>query len=284
MSDITPVMIKQLRDRTDMSMALCKEALIACDGDFEKATDYMRQKGAMKGAKLNDRDAKNGLVAVKIADDSKSAVITELRCETDFVERGEHFNALLGHTIAALSANGGDFNKAQASLQSKVAEFVGLIGENIVFARGAGLSGDFVSHYIHNGIKVAPYGGKIAVVLALNSVAGVEAGKVADLGKKICMHIAASSPIALDRGSFPASVLERERAIYVAKASESGKPANIVEKMVDGMISKFLAESVLLEQPFVMDPTIKVSDFVNQFNATHGASVTLGSFIRYQIG
>ncbi len=264
--EITAGLVKELRERTGLGMMECKKALTEAGGNIETAIDNLRKSGQAKAAKKAGRTAAEG--AVVAATDGKTAVLVEVNSETDFVGRDASFLAFAndvaktalatGEIDAAqlTAANGGAIETARLALVQK-------IGENIQVRRGAKLTGDVVSTYIHSG--------KIGVLVALK-------GGNADLAKDIAMHVAAANPQVVNPADVAADVLAREKEIYAAKAAESGKPANIIEKMVEGSLRKFLAEVSLVEQGFVKDPDTKVGDLLKK----NGASVT--AFIRFEVG
>lgn len=288
MADITAGMVKQLRETTGVGMMDCKTALTETAGDMEAAIDWLRTKGLAKAAKKSGRVAAEGLVGV-VADGTKGAVV-EVNSETDFVARNEAFQAMVNSiTTTALSVDG-DTEKLLAtaypgsskSVQEYVTEQVGTIGENMTVRRAGAISvkEGVVAAYTHN--QVAPNLGKIGVLVGLES-AGDKA-KLADLGRQIAMHIAATAPVATRREEVDAELVERERSVLIAEAKESGRPDNIIEKMVEGRIRKFYEEVVLLSQAFVINPDLTVEKAVKEAEAAVGAPITVVGFVRFLLG
>lgn len=264
--EISAALVKELRERTGLGMMECKKALVEAAGNIETAIDNLRKSGQAKAAKKAGRTAAEG--AVVTAGSTTSAVLAEVNSETDFVGRDASFLAFAndvakaalaaGETDVAklVAANGGAIEAARLALVQK-------IGENIQVRRIAKIDGDVVGSYIHSG--------KIGVLVALK-------GGNAELAKDIAMHIAAANPLVVNPADVSADVIAKEKEIYAAKAAESGKPANIVEKMVEGSLRKFLAEVSLTEQAFVKDPDTKVGDLVKK------AGAVVQSFIRFEVG
>jgi len=260
MAAITPSLVKELRDRTGLGMMECKKALKEAEGNIETAIDNLRKASGLKAAKKSGRTAAEGIAVVKIADDNKSAIIVEVNSETDFAAREANFlgfaNAVAQKAFEAKQTDvaalmEGDLEKAREELVQK-------IGENISVRRIELVEGDVVSAYTH--------GAKIAAVTALT-------GGDAELAKDISMHIAASNPQFLSPDDISDEVLEREKEVV-----GSGKPAEIIEKMMIGRIKKFQAEISLTEQPFIKDPDVKVGALAKK------AGATIESFVRFEVG
>ena len=289
MTAITASLVKELRDKTGAGMMDCKKALTESDGDMEAAIDWLRKKGLSKAAKKADRVAAEGLVGVK--SDGKTGAVVEINSETDFVARNEQFQKMVGEiTDLALSA-GGDLDKllgakmsdSPMNVEDYVKEMVATIGENMTVRRTAALSVDegVVSAYVHN--KSADGMGKIGVLVALESSGDSE--KLGDFGRQLAMHVAAASPLALTPQELDSGVIDRERAIYLEQAKASGKPAEIVEKMVEGRLRKeFFQQVVLLQQTFVIDGKATVEQAVKASEKTIGAPVKIAGFMRYALG
>ena len=269
---ITAAMVKELRERTGSGMMECKKALQEVDGDLELAIDNMRKSGLAKADKKAGRTAAEGLVVIALSDDNKEAAIVEVNCETDFVSGGDDFKAF---TAAVANAA---LNESPADLEALVAltidggkaieetrqEMVAKIGENIQVRRFERVStdGQFGS-YLH--------GVRMGVLVEMEN--GND-----ELIKDIAMHIAASNPTCVDEDQVPADMLEKEKSILVAQAKESGKPDEIIEKMIVGRIKKYLAEITLVGQPFVKDPDQTVAKLLK------GAGATVKSFYRFEVG
>ncbi|HUO45136.1 MAG TPA: translation elongation factor Ts [Burkholderiales bacterium] len=272
MAEITATMVKELRDKTDAPMMECKKALAEAGGDLAKAEEVLRIKLGNKASKAAARVAAEGVVAVYVSADAKLGAILEVNCETDFVAKNEDFLVFAKKTaelvatrnpsdVAALSAlplDGVPVEEARKAL-------VGKIGENLSLRRFARIAaqGQLVS-YVHGGARVG----------VLLDISGGDAA----LGKDVAMHIAAIKPAALSKGQISADVIARERTIAQAKAAESGKPANIVEKMVEGSVQKFLKEITLLGQPFVKDDKLTVEQLLKSRNAR------VNAFVLYVVG
>ncbi|MFL6737854.1 MAG: translation elongation factor Ts [Sphingomicrobium sp.] len=287
MAEITAASVKELRERTGAGMMDCKKALAENNGDMETSVDWLRAKGLAAAAKKAGRTAAEGLVGVAV-EGNKGAVV-EVNSETDFVAKNEQFQDFVRNVATlALQANGDVETLKSAAypgdgtVEEKLTENIATIGENQSLRRTALLqvSEGAVVSYVHN--AVVPGMGKIGVLVALEGVAPAETLNV--LGKQIAMHIAAANPLALDADDLDAGLLERERSIAIEKAKESGKPDNIVEKMVEGSMAKFRKENALLSQLFVIDNKTPVGEVVAQAGKEAGSPITLKAFERFQLG
>ena len=286
MAQITAALVKELRDKTSAGMMDCKKALNETGGDLEAAVDWLRTKGIAKADKKAGRIAAEGLVAVALA--PNSGALVEVNSETDFVARNDGFQA----AVAEIATLGLDVNSneelaaAATSSGDSVTEFlkklVGKIGENMNFRRMAKLtvSDGVVAGYIHN--SVADGMGKIGVLVALESSG--DKAKLEDLAKKIAMHVAATSPLALDIDDLDPIVVQKERDMLKAEALESGKPEAIVDKMVEGRMSKFFKESVLMTQIFVMDGERSIAKVIEDEASTLGNDVKMTGYVRMGLG
>jgi elongation factor Ts len=284
---ITAGMVKDLREKTGAGMMDCKGALAETNGDVEAAIDLLRKKGLAKAAKKGGRIAADGLIGLAVAD-GKGAIV-EVNSETDFVARGDGFQAFVREVSKLALKADGDLDRLLTSpfpgggtTAEALTNLIAKLGENMSIRRSAGLSVSpgVVASYIHN--ATGPDLGKIGVLVALES-SGDQA-KVAALGKQIAMHIAAASPIAVSPADVPADVVARERAIFAEQAKESGKPANVVEKMVEGRLRKFYEEQVLLQQIFVIDGETPVNKVLENASKELGAKVQVKAFLRFQVG
>lgn len=268
MADITTSLVKELRERTGLGMMDCKKALQAADGDIEKAIEDMRKESGLKAAKKAGRTAAEGLVLTRIADDNSYGVMVEVNSETDFAAREDNFADFANTVVETVfSKKTGDIDALMASgLEQSRLALVQKIGENISVRRAVmqESEGAIVGCYVHSNYK-------IAVLVNLR-------GGDADLARDVAMHIAAVNPMVVSAEDVPAEVLSKESEIYTAQAAESGKPADIVEKMVSGRLRKFVEEVSLLDQAFVKDPDVKVGSLVKDA----GAEVV--SFVRYEVG
>jgi elongation factor Ts len=287
MAEITAATVKELRERTGAGMMDCKKALGEVSGDMEAAIDWLRTKGLAAAAKKAGRTAAEGLVGVAV--EGNRGAIVEVNSETDFVAKNEQFQEFV-RTVAglALTASGTVEGLLAAgwpeggTVQEKLTSNIATIGENQSLRRAAVLqvSDGVVVSYVHNAAAAGL--GKIGVLVALDSAGDKDA--LSQLGKQLAMHIAAANPQALRGEDLDPSTIERERAIATEKANESGKPADIVSKMVDGAIAKFRKENALLSQLFVMDNKTKVEDVVKNEAKNIGAPVELTAYVRFQLG
>ncbi len=272
MAEITASMVKQLREKTDAPMMECKKALTEASGDLDRAEEILRIKLGSKASKAASRVTAEGIVGVHLAPDNKLAAMVELNCETDFVAKNDEFMAFsrqLAELVASanpanLEALGGLLLNGQAVEDVRKA-LIGKLGENISVRRFVNIAAKGkVASYIHGGAKIG---------VLVDAVGGDEG-----LGKDIAMHIAASKPRALNRDGVSAAEVERERSIALEKAAESGKPAEIVAKMVEGSVQKFLKEVTLLGQPFVKDDKITIEQLLKS------KSASIASFTLYVVG
>ena len=285
---VTVAQVKELRELTGAGMMDCKQALLANDGDIEASIDWLRSKGLAKAAKKSGRVAAEGLVGV-VTDGMVGAVV-EVNSETDFVARNEEFRQLV-RSIAVLALTSGsdantlnaaDFPGYEGSVAEKITSAVARIGENMGLRRSARLSVSegTVSSYIHN--ASADGLGRMGILVGLES--GGDKNVLNALGKQIAMHVAAINPLAVSSDELDPAVVARERAVFTEQANDSGKPAAIVEKMVEGRIRKFFAEVCLLEQVFVIDGESKVGDAIKAAEADAGAPIKLTGFVRFALG
>jgi elongation factor Ts len=288
MATITATMVKDLREKTGAGMMDCKAALAETKGDVEAAVDWLRTKGLAKAAKKAGRVAAEGLIG--LAADAKQAALVEVNSETDFVARNEAFQKLAsGIAEAALQAKGdldklakSKFSGGKVTVADTLKELIGSIGENMSLRRTAYLAAKngAVASYIHNAI--APGLGKIGVIVALESTGNPEAVKT--FGRQVAMHIAFANPQSLDVEGLDKSVVERERAVLTEQAKESGKPAQVIDKMVEGRLRKFYEEVVLLAQPFVHDSETTVAKALEAAGKTAGAPIKITGFYRFALG
>jgi elongation factor Ts len=287
MAEITAAAVKELRERTGAGMMDCKKALAENNGDMEASIDWLRAKGLAAAAKKAGRTAAEGLVGVAVEGTRGAAV--EVNSETDFVAKNDVFQDFVRNVAKLALQHGTDVEALGAAqypeggtVQDKLTDNIAKIGENQSLRRAAVLEvarGAVVS-YVHN--QVAPGLGKIGVLVALESAAPTDT--LAQLGKQIAMHIAAANPQALSAEDLPAELVERERAIAMEKAKESGKPQNIAEKMVEGGLAKFRKENALLTQLFVMDNKTPVAEVVASAAKDAGTGIQLIGFVRFQLG
>lgn len=289
MAEITAALVKDLREKSGVGMMDCKRALQENDGDMDAAIDWLRAKGLSKAAKKADRVAAEGVVALAVSADGTTAAVVELNAETDFVARNELFqNAARAAAVASLSV-GDDIEAIKAAktgdgetVDAVITNLIATIGENMLLRRAAKYSvgQGAVASYIHN--AVTPDLGRIGVLVALESAGDVAALK--ELGRKIAMHVAATAPLSLSTDDLDPAAVEKERAIFTEQALESGKPAGVVEKMVEGRIRKFFEEVVLTKQAFVMNPDQTIEQLVAETGKTLGAPITIKGFARLALG
>ncbi|WP_267434701.1 translation elongation factor Ts [Sphingomonas sp. GM_Shp_1] len=287
MADITAAMVKDLREKSGAGMMDCKKALAEANGDMDAALDWLRTKGLAAAQKKSSRTAAEGLVGVATSGTVGAAV--EVNSETDFVAKNDQFQAFVRDVTAIALKSGDDIEalKNQAMPQGgTVAEVltnnVATIGENQSLRRAKRLevSKGAVVSYVHN--QQAPGMGKIGVLVALESEAADET--LQSLGRQLAMHIAAAFPKALNEEDLDEAEIERERAIATEKAAESGKPADIIAKMVEGSIAKYRKEHALVSQLFVIDGKTKISDVVAKAGKDAGAEIKLVDYVRFQLG
>ena len=273
MSNITAQMVKELRDRTGAGMMECKKALLDSSGNMDKAVEEMRKAGQAKADKKSSRIAAEGVVTLSISDDNSIANMVEINCETDFVAKDENFLKFV-KTISEVSLKNykgsvDDFNNSKhpsgKTIEEIRLELVSKVGENVKIRRVQNIKndGNYMGHYMH-GTKIG-----VAVVLQKENK---------ELAKDVCMHIAAMKPRALNANDIPQEDLEKEREIFVAQAKESGKPDDIIQKMVDGKLKKYISEVTLVDQTFVKDNEITISKLLEK----HDNSVL--SFYRLEVG
>ena len=264
MSQVTASLVKELRDRTGLGMMECKRALVQSGADIEKAIEELRKSSGMKAAKKAGRTAADGLVAVKV--EGKYGCVVEVNSETDFVARDESFQGFVKNVVdSAFSTKETDMSQIMAGdMESSREALVQKIGENISPRRVSGIDAPVVGGYVHSN-------NRIAVIVGLS--AGTE-----ELARDVAMHVAAVNPTVVSSDQMPEDIVAAEKEIFAAQARESGKPEEIIEKMIAGRVNKFLKESSLVDQPFVKDPDITVGKLVKD----GGAEIV--SFVRYEVG
>jgi elongation factor Ts len=288
MGQISASMVKDLREKTGAGMMDCKKALAETDGDMDAAVDWLRKKGLAAAAKKAGRAATDGLVAV-LTDGAKGTAV-EINAETDFVARNEGFQTFVNEVAKIALAEDGATDAIMASaypetgrtVEEQLTHNIATIGENMSFRRAAVLSvpQGVVSGYVHS--AVTPGLGKIGVLVALESAG--DANKLEALGRQLAMHVAAARPEALTVADVDASKLDKEREVLAEQARASGKPEEIVEKMVQGRLRKYYEEVVLTEQVYVVDGETKVGKIVEQAEKDVGAPVKLTGFVRFELG
>ncbi|WP_455478513.1 translation elongation factor Ts [Bartonella sp. B10] len=285
---ITAAQVKKLRELSGAGMMDCKAALADTDGDMEAAVDWLRKKGIAKADKKAGRMTVEGLIGILSKD--SSAVLVEVNSETDFVARNSVFQDIVRNVaVAALDAQGGVesvtssfYPGSEKTVEETLKDAIGTIGENITFRRSAKLSvkDGVIATYMHN--SVAEGFGKLGVLVAIETTGNKE--NAAAFGRQVAMHIAATNPLALTVEDMDVNSIEREKAIFSDQARQSGKPENIIEKMVEGRMRKFYEEVVLLSQNFVMNPDITVEEALRDAEKSIGASAKITSFVRFELG
>ncbi len=287
MIQINAALVKELRDKTGAGMMDCKKALTETDGDLETAVDWLRAKGLAAATKRAGRVAAEGLVA--IATEGTKGAMVEVNSETDFVARNDTFQALVRAVAETALARGGDVEALKAArhpaggtIGEQITEAVATIGENIQLRRAAVLEVKvgWVANYVHN--AVVPGLGKIGVLVALESEADGDA--LAALGKQLAMHIAASQPASVGVDDLDPELVEREKTVLTEQARESGRPEEIIQKMIEGRMRKFYQEVVLLEQTYAIDGESKVVMVIEQAAKETGSAIEIAGFARFTLG
>lgn len=285
---ITAAMVKELREKSGAGMMDCKKALTEAGGEMEAAIDWLRAKGIAKADKKSGRTAAEGLIGIK--SEGTSAVIVELNSETDFVARNDEFQALINGIADVASTtdgsveaiNAGTYAATGKTVEDTIKDAIGTIGENMALRRAAKLSVNdgVIASYIHN--AVTDNLGKHGVLVALESTG--DKAKLEAIGRQIAMHIAATSPLAVTSDEVDQDVANRERAVFLEQAKESGKPDNIAEKMVEGRMRKFFQEVALMSQQFVINPDQTVAEAVKAAEAEVGAPIAVTGMARLLLG
>ncbi len=291
MAEITAALVKDLREKTGVGMMDCKKALEETKGDIEAAVDWLRAKGLSKAAKKADRAAAEGIVAIALAADHGTVI--ELNSETDFVARNADFQKAAGDFAKlALKVNNHDALLSAVHEGQKVSEavtqLVATIGENITLRRSAKLAVEqgVIAAYVHSKVDGSDHLGRIAVLVAMESTGDKKA--LESFGKKIAMHIASASPLAVSEGEIPADRVEREKAVIAEQIKEdpkaAGKPQQVLDKMLEGRLRKFYEESVLTKQAFVMNPDQTVEAAIAEAAKAAGAPIKVKGFVRFAVG
>jgi elongation factor Ts len=278
-------MVKKLRDQTGAGMMECKSALTEANGDFEEANTILRKRGLASAAKKAGRTASEGLIASRVAADHSAGTLVEVNCESDFVARTPDFQELMRSVLDEIEKAGDAASDAwlkdpNGPVQKLVAAKIAKLGENMAVSRFVRYAGKgYVGQYIH-------MGGKIGVQVEWSGVTPEVARRdeFVALVKEIAMQIAAASPGYGSRDAVPAAVLDREKAIYRAQMENSGKPANVLDKIIEGKLGSFYSQVVLADQPSIRDPKMPVKDVIAAANRTLGASVAVNRFARLKVG
>ena len=287
--NLTPAIIKELREKSGAGMMDCKKALDESGGDVEKAIEWLRKKGISTAQKKSSRSASDGLITAKI--DGNKGIIIEVNAETDFVARNENFQkfcdelALTGlknevENVESLLNH--KFLDSNQTVQENLTNLISKLGENIVIRKLEYINekSGFLEKYLHNSINLNS--GKIGVLLSFKSNQKNE--DVTVFSKNLCMHIAATDPKSMNIESIDKNLVDKERSIYLEQLESSNKPNDIIEKIVDGKIKKFYQEVCLLEQTFVMDNKIKVNECISTFNKEHNESFEINNYVIFKLG
>ncbi|MBN2037824.1 MAG: elongation factor Ts [Chitinispirillaceae bacterium] len=290
MMDITAAQVKELREKTGLGMMICKQALAETKGDMATAIENLRKQGQMTAAKRAGKTAKEGIVS--IVSDATTVILFEVNSETDFVARNDDFidfvnnlgTLLLEKKVASIEeAKALSSPALGGTVVNRVTELIGKIGENIAFRRYRKLdvdqAGECVATYMHGKNKIG-----VVVKMHVDNEQARTSEAVAALGKDLAMQVCAANPIAPNRDSIPAETVAKEKEIYFTQAQSSGKPEKIWEKIVDGKLAKFYQEVTLTEQAFIKDPDIRVNDRIKQTEKETGATISVVSFIRMELG
>jgi elongation factor Ts len=279
---ITAQQVNDLRKKTGAGMMDCKNALTEANGDFEKAIEILRKKGAAVAAKRAEKSANEGLIVTKISSDRKHGSIAEINCETDFVAKSEDFVTLTNDVIEAVFNNQPssveELYDKNPGIKAKVTEVVGKVGEKIEISRVANekVETGILVDYIH-------MGSKLGVLVKFENIDD-SSGELYNLGKDIAMQVAAMSPISVYREDIPKTTVEKEIEIYKEIARKEGKPEQILEKIANGKLNKFYQENCLVEQTFIKDNSKTVGDLIKEFNTAHNSAAKITLFYRYHLG
>ena len=267
--------VQELRKMSGAGMMECKSALSEANGNLDDAFKLLREKGIAKAEKKSSRDANEGLVAIK--KEGNSAAMIEVNSETDFVSRNSEFHDLVNSILEIVMQNKNDTDKSIEDTKSLISDAVGKIGENIVLKNIKFIEGNIYS-YIHNSVTNGM--GKIGVLINFNS----DSSEIDVIGKNICMHIAASAPKSLTVDDLDKSIIDNEKEIISKQLKETGKPDNILEKMMQGKLNKFYEENTLMGQKFVIDPSISIEQYLIQASKEINGQINIQEFLRFEIG
>ena len=273
---VTAKQVQDLRKMSGAGMMDCKAALAENNADIHLAFQWLREKGIAKAQKKSTRDANEGLVS--IMSNNNGTAIVEINSETDFVSRNNDFHSLVKDITKLVLDSKNDYDSVKDKISTIINDAIGVIGENIVFKRSNYIEGNTYS-YVHN--SLGENLGKIGVILTLETEKDID---LKDIGKNICMHIAASSPKSLDEKTLDSDIIEAEKNIIKEQLKETGKPDDIIEKMLNGKMNKFFEEVVLLNQKYVIDPSLTISKLLENISSEMETKVTINSFTRYELG
>ena len=290
MNKISTSDIKKLRDLTGAGFLDCKNALDETNSDFDKAIECLRKKGISSAQKKSDRDASEGLVAISTNESNKEAGIVEINSETDFVARNDNFQSFVSNISKINLEQKGDldkvmknqYNKTKDNVSDTLTNLISKIGENLSIRRTDYINSDdgFVGTYIHNIEKDNM--GKIGVLVSIKT--DIEYSKITDFLKKICMHIAATNPIAITSSDIDQDTINKEKEFQLEEIKKSKKDQSIQEKILEGKMNKYFNEVVLLEQNFVVDDSIKIKQFIENISKEFNGSIEIKKFVRFKVG
>ncbi len=290
MTKISASLVKALRDKTNAGMMDCKKALTETNGDIEAAVDWLRKKGLAAAAKRSGRIASEGLIGVSVADSGAHGAVVEVNSETDFVARNSIFREFVATVARIADECNGDLDSMRQAIfppsgrtvEEELTHLAATIGENITLRRAEALRVEkgLVASYVHS--AQGPGIGRIGVLVALQAETAEQA--VLDIAKKLAMHVAAANPLAVSRAEVAPDALDRERSVLMEQARGSGKPEQVIQKMVEGRLAKFYEEVCLLEQPFVMDPQTKIAAVLEAAGRELGSPLQVRGFVRYALG
>lgn len=279
---ISAAQVNELRKKTGAGMMDCKKALEETNGDFEKAIEFLRKKGAAVAAKRSEKEAKEGMIATKVSDDNKYGVIVEVNCETDFVAKSDDFVSFVNNVVNlafdSKVTTVEEFNEKNPVVNTLVSEIMGKVGEKTEIRRLAAYKVDngFVVDYIH-------MGSKLGVLLCFDNVNSSNS-QLASLAKDISMQIAAMNPICVYREEVPKELIDKEMEIYKELARKEGKPENILDKIAQGRLNKYYQENCLAEQTFVKDNSKTINDLISEYNKTNSSQIKISEFKRFHLG
>lgn len=281
--EISAKTVKELRDRTQVGMMDCKKALQECEGDLEKAVDWLRQKGLSKAAKRADRATSEGVIASRASEDNTQVAMVEVMCETDFVSRGDQFQGFAKFVVdQVFEKKPADHDALMALVGDKLNDLIAATGENMTIGRHVNMQVEgngVIGQYIHTNGKIG-----VLVELATENADSAKKPELLELAKNIAMQVAAANPASLDASSLDPALVDREREVYRQKTLDEGKPAAIVDKIVEGRINKFYQEVCLLNQAYIRDDKQSINDVVNACGKQLGDKITVKQFIRLQLG
>lgn len=279
---ITAAQVNELRQKTGAGMMDCKKALVEADGDFEKAIEILRKKGAAVASKRAEKSANEGMVLTKVSDDKETGTIVEINCETDFVANSDDFvkfaNLVLQVVDNTKPASVDELLEKNPDLKNQLTDVMGKVGEKIQISRFAFESapGGMIADYIHLGSKLA--------VLVKFENAAESKDDFAGIGKDIAMQVAAMKPICVTREEVPKELIDKEIEIYKELARKEGKPDNILDKIAQGRLNKYYQENCLIEQAFIKDNTKTIGDLLKEYNTKHGSQIKISLFYRFHLG